>query len=293
MSAVTAVEFPTIKLTDPERPDCGECGERARVLVEVAPDADLYVPRCSEHIEVPAVPTEPRLTAEAEIAFALTSEQCQAIFAGDHTALKTEIGESKPKVDAGQHIVLATSRGGKQFLAKTEKERQGRVEKGLQLLTEIPSEPTVWIELHEPRLKEGRWRIPFDARDTRESTRTLASAPAGPRQSGLKTRLRKRVLKKGEYKPPSLSDDAARGYGGGGKSTVDEREGIDDGTLDRYTRLALKESEMKRRHKRRDDKAMEREMRVAEIRKRDVERARLAPSLPQVGKPVGTSAPTV
>lgn len=207
------------------------------------------------------------MTVAATAEFTLTPEQRNAIFAGDHTALKMEPGAPRPNVEAGQRIVLAMSRGGKQFLAKTEKERRDRLERGEDLVTEIPSEPTVWIELHEPKLKEGRWQISFTAKDTRESTRTLATAPTGSRQPGLKTRLRKRVPKKGESKEPKLTDDAARGYGGGGKSTVDEREGVDDGTLDRYARLAEDDGLKKRMKQRQAAKGMEREMRAAEKRK--------------------------
>jgi hypothetical protein len=208
------------------------------------------------------------MTVAAPAEFTLTPEQRNAIFAGDHTAVKMAPGESKPNVEAGQRIVLAVSRGGKQFLAKTEKERRERVERGEELLTEIPSEPTVWIELHEPKLKEGRWQISFDAHDTREGVRTLASAPTGNRQPGLKTRLRKRVPKKGEQKPPSLTEDAARGYGGGGKSTVDEREGVDDTTLNRYVQSAQDDALKARMKHRQVAKGMEREMRAAEARKR-------------------------
>src|SRR4051794_33831548 len=105
------------------------------------------------------------MTVAAPPEFTLTPEQRSAIFAGDHTALKMAEGEAKPNVEAGQKIVLAMSRGGKQFLAKTEKERRELLERGEDLLAEIPSEPTVWIELHEPKLKEGRWQVSFDAHD--------------------------------------------------------------------------------------------------------------------------------
>ena len=265
-----ATEFPTIALTDEERPICGYCEARGTELVEVAPNSNHFVARCPRCIEIPAEPDEPHLSKNGKPAFELTPQQRNAIFAGDHTAVKFEIGETKPEVEAGQIIVLAMSRGGRQFLAKTERERRQRVEEGLPLLAEIPSEPTVWIVLHEPKLKEGRWQISFDAHDTREGVRTLASAPTGPRQPGLKTRIRRRVPKKDEYKAPGLglSDDAARGYGGGGKSTVDEREGVDDVTLNRYAQLAEEDGLKKRMKHRQAAKIFEREERAAEARKR-------------------------
>ncbi len=275
MSAAT-VPVPTIRLPESERPDCGVCGERGESLVEIAPDRGRFVARCSAHLENTIGQFEPHLTAEAEPAppvYALTPEQRTAIFAGDHTAIKLEPGDPKPDVQAGDTIVLAMSRGGKQFLAKTEYERRKRVELGEPLLAEIPSEPTVWITFLEPKLKEGRWQLAFEAHDTRESVRTLAAAPSGHRQAGLKTRQRKRVPKKGEYKPPKLSDDAARGYGGGGNSTVDEREGIDDATLDRYRQLAEEQNLRHRTKQRQAAKAAARESRVAEGRKRHLAKA--------------------
>jgi|GEM_PF-6965724 len=263
-------EIPTVQFAAEERPDCGWCTGPGDVLVEIEKDSNHFVARCDRCIDMPVEPDEEHLSKNGKPAFDLTPEQRNAIFAGDHTAIKLKPGETKPEVEAGQTVVLARSRGGKQFLAKTERERKKRVEEGLPLLAEIPSEPTVWIVFHEPKLKEGRWQISFDAHDTREAVRTLASPPTGTRLPGLKTRKRRRVPKKGEYKAPGLglSDDAARGYGGGGKSTVDEREGVDDASLQRYAQLA-EEDGLKRRTKHRQAaKMMEREMRAAENRKR-------------------------
>lgn len=266
----TAVEspVPSIGLPAEERPDCGYCTGPAHVLVEVEKDSNHFVARCDRCIDVPAEPDEDHLSKNGKPAFDLTPEQRNAIFAGDHTAIKLEPGETKPEVEAGQVVVLARSRGGKQFLAKTELERRKRIEQGLPLLAEIPSEPTVWIVFLEPKLKEGRWQLAFTAHDTRESVRTLAAAPTGASQSGLKTRQRKRIKKKSEYKEPNLSDDSARGYGGGGKSTVDEREGVDDASLKRYAQLAEEDSLKARMKQRQAAKAAEREERAAEARKR-------------------------
>ncbi len=266
--STAAPAFPTIALTDDERPDCGYCEARSTELVEIERDSNHFVARCGRCIDIPAEPDEEHLSKNGKPAFDLTPDQRNAIFAGDHTAIKFEPGEAKPEIKAGQTIILARSRGGKQFLAKTERERRQRVEEDLPLLAEIPSEPTVWIVFHEPKLKEGRWQVSFDAHDTREGVRTLASAPTGHRQPGLKTRERKRVPKKGEYKAPGLSDDAARGYGGGGKSTVDEREGVDDTTLKRYAQMAEEDGLKKRMKHRQTAKAFEREQRAAEARKR-------------------------
>ncbi len=265
--STAAPAFPTIALTDDERPDCGYCGAQSFELVEIERDSNHFVARCDRCINIPAEPDEEHLSKNGKPAFELTPEQRNAIFAGDHTAIKLKPGETKPEVEAGQTVILARSRGGKQFLAKTELERRKRVEQGLPLLAEIPSEPTVWIIFLEPKLKEGRWQLAFTAHDTRESVRTLAAAPRGSGQSGLKTRQRKRVKKKGEYKEPNLSEDSARGYGGGGKSTVDEREGVDDLSLKRYAQLAEEDSLKARMKHRQAAKAKERAERVAEKRR--------------------------
>lgn len=292
-------EAPAIQLTDDERPDCGYCGARSFELVEIERDSNHFVARCDRCIEIPAEPDEEHLSKNGKPAFDLTPDQRNEIFAGDHTAIKFEIGETKPEVEAGQTIVLARSRGGKQFLAKTERERKKRLEEGLPLLAEIPSEPTVWVVFHEPKLKEGRWQASFDAFDTREPVRTLASPPTGTRLPGLKTRQSSRVPKKGEYKAPGLglSDDAARGYGGGGKSTVDEREGVDDKTLNRYSQMAQEDGLKKRMKHRQAAKAFEREQRTAEQRKRRMtpaaKQAQTPLTLADTAAPLNTSAETV
>lgn len=270
MSAVA--EIPTIRLEGDGRLDCGYCGVEAvgAELIETGPETYEFVVRCARCIDNECIdrqPDELLFTETGKPIFVLTPQQRNAIFAGDHTALKLEPGAPKPETDPGQTIVLARSRGGKQFLARSERERLERVEKGQPLLTQIPSKPTVWIVLKTALLKDGRWSIPFAAHDIREPTRTLAAAPTGHRQPGLKTRQRKRVPKKGETKSPKMSDDAARGYGGGGNSTVDEREGVDDATLNRKAQLAAEHSLGLRMKHRQAEKAAEREARAAEKRK--------------------------
>lgn len=262
------VALPTFKLDSEERPDCGYC-ERpsAAALVEIEEGTGFYIARCMACIEFPAEGDEPRYAANGKPAFTLTVEQRRAIFAGDHTSIKLEPDEPRPNVEPGQKIILATARGGKQFLAKTDEERYKLLAEGADLLIDVPSEPSVWVVLKEPVLRNGRWTVPIEVNDVREPTRTLAAAPTGNRQPGLKTRLRKRVSKKGEVKPPSLSDDAARGYGGGGKSTVDEREGIDDTTLGTYARLIEEENKIRQSQRRSAGHMIAEEMRAARMRR--------------------------
>lgn len=268
---VSAVaEIPTIALEGEDRPACGHCGGIGHALIETGAETYEFVARCGRCIDHECIDhqsDEPLFTDTGKPVFVLTPEQRNAIFASDHTALKLEPGAPKPETDPGQTIVLARSRGGKQFLARSERERMDRVEKGLELLTEIPSKPTVWIVLKTPTLRDGRWIIEFEAHDIREPVRTLAAAPSGHRQPGLKTRQRKHVPKKGETKPPKMSDDTARGYGGGGKCTVDEREGVDDATLNRKALLAAEESLKRRMKHRQSEKAAEREARTAAKRR--------------------------
>lgn len=273
MSQAAAVEqrvtdLPTITLDSEDRPDCGYCERRsAAALIETEEGSGFYVARCTLCIDHPAQADEPEYAANGKPAFNLTAQQRRAIFAGDHTSIKLEPEEPRPNAEPGQKIVLATTRGGKQFLAKTDQERYKLLAEGADLLIDVPSEPSVWVILKEPVLRNSRWTVPIEVNDVREPTRTLAAAPTGARQPGLKTRQRKRVPKKGDLKPPSISDDAARGYGGGGKSTVDEREGVDDTTLGNYARLIEEENKIRQNQKRSAGHMIAEEMRAARMRR--------------------------
>jgi len=293
MTHATAPDLPTVEVAEEDRPDCGYCGSPGAVLVEVAAESNHFVSRCPAHLEIEAEEDEEHLSRNGKPAFSLTLEQRNAIFAGDHTAIKMKPGEIKPEVEAGQKVVLASSRGGKQFIARTEAERRATIEEGVDLLIEIPSEPTVWIVFREPKLKEGRWQLEFDAFDIREQVRTLAAAPTGNRSAGLKTRQKKRVVKKGEYKAPKLSDDSARGYGGGGKSTVDEREGVDDASLKRYAQIADEEAIKQRAKHRQMQKSFQRGQRAAEARRRYLASGANPVSIADTAAPVETSAEAV
>lgn len=267
-----AAALPAIKLEAEDRPACGYCeAPNAAALIEVAAERNEneFVARCMNCMEYPAEADEPLFTQNGNPAFVLTLEQRNAIFSGDHTAIKLGPSEPKPDIEPGQVKVLAESKGGPQFLARSERERLKLVQRGLPLLAEVPSKPTVWIVYKQPQLKDGRWVVEFDAHDIRERVRTLAAAPAGTRQAGLKTRQKRRVSKRQPYREKAPSD-ADRGYGGGGHSTVDEREGVDDNTLDRYSRGVADESAARRKVKllERRVSALERELVKAEEKDR-------------------------
>lgn len=199
----------------------------------------------------------------------LTKDERKAIFAGDSTALKRQ---AKPEAKAGEIIVLAWSRGGKQFVGRSRSEREDT----LGTTIEVPRKPTVWIVLKEPSLKEGRWVVEFDAHDERKPVRTLAAPPSPPREAGLKTRWNESVDPEGKVrtrKPAergkeisSFTDESARGYGGGGKGTVDELEGVDDPTLAEWSTAIAEENEKRQRGKHGEAESLRHERRLVTAR---------------------------
>lgn len=217
--------------------------------------------------------------------FKLSRDERKAVLAGELTKLKRE-GERKPDVTAGTTQVIAWSRGGPQFFARSEKEREKLVEEGKPLTVDIPREPVVWIEFREPQLKDGEWETPFILRDEREPVRTLARSGAGAgssRQSGLKTRWGQTVNARGKVRPKrvpkrgeetqSFTPLSERGYGGG-KSAADEREAVEDAWLaeDARHRRVEEENELLRQRKRMEQGRMRKEFRLAETRKRGMTR---------------------
>jgi hypothetical protein len=213
--------------------------------------------------------------------FKLSREERKAILAGELTKLKRD-GKKKPDVAAGEVQVIAWTRGGPQFIARSEKEREKLVEEDKPLTIDIPREPAVWIEFREPQLKDGEWETPFILHDERKPVRTLARSGAGAgssSQAGLKTRWAETVNARGEVRPKrvpkrgeqtgSFTPDSERGYGGG-KSAADEREAVDDAWLaeDVKRRRIEEESELKRKRKRLNEGRMRQEIRLAETRRR-------------------------
>jgi len=125
-------------------------------------------------------------------------------------------------VEAGDCIVLAWSRGGRQVI-----DRQSGA------TVDVPRRPTIWIEIREPELRDGIWLIRYAIRDRREPLRRLAPVP-GPRSSGLRTRQRpaEAVPRRGEAREP-WTPETERGYGAG-RVAIDQLEAVDDATLSAF-----------------------------------------------------------
>jgi hypothetical protein len=193
--------------------------------------------------------------------FRLVPGEKKAIRAGDTRALRRE---QKPKVKDGQILVLVWSKGGKQFVERSHRDREKAAEAGAVLTIDIPRKPTLWIELAEPRLKGGEWLVEFRINDHREPTRLLAPPPSPPREPGLKTRWREKVPKRGQQEE-RFTPETERGYGGGGKSATDEREAVDDAYLhfDRLKREVDLRNAQKQAQQRAKQSAMGVEMKVA------------------------------
>ncbi len=203
--------------------------------------------------------------------FGLTREERKAIAAGDRTALKRD---TKPDVEGGEQIVLASSRGGRQFVGRSEEERLAN--RGATI--EIPTVPTLWIILKAPVLKERGWVVEFTVHDERRTQRRLAAVPQPPGDPGLRTRSGETVDAKGVARarkvapkgtdPMPLSDEGARGYGGSGLTAVDELEAVDDATLSEFARRVNEENAMRQSHQRHEAAKLAAEAKVAEERRR-------------------------
>ena len=198
----------------------------------------------------------------------LKPEERKAIFAGDNRALRRK---EQPEVREGQTLVLAWSRGGKQFVERNEEARKKAAAAGAKLTIDIPRKPTLWIEMAEPRLRDGEWLIEFKINDHREPMRLLAPPPSPKREPGLKTRWRppEQVPKRGKERE-YFTAETERGYGAGGRSAVDEREGVDDATLAEYARRIEEENELRQSSRKTTGHLMAEEMRLARMRKKQL-----------------------
>lgn len=209
----------------------------------------------------------------------LSRDERKRIMRGDHAALKRW---EEPKSAKGDVVVLSHVGGGKQFLGRTETERKETDG----AMIDVPRKPTVWItisadpysrmsfdqERQEDRLE---WVVPFEVTDEREPRRTLAAAPNPRGQSGLKTRWRdpERVPDREterERMESRTTPESERGYGGGGKSTVDEREGVPDKDLDAFARRVAEENELRRGQSRTLGHLIAEEMRLSRLQKRGI-----------------------
>lgn len=210
--------------------------------------------------------------------FTLQPDERKAILAGDTRALRRQ---QRPPVTEGQVKVLVWSKGGTQFLEKSVKRREEAAEDGKPLTVGIPRKPTLWVTFKEPALKDGvGWIVEFTIHDHREPTRMLAPAPSPNKNPGLRTRWNQRVTSSGavvETKPKkrgeereSWTPETERGYGGGGRSAVDEREGVDDEYLkeDRLKRNIDAENALKQSQQRLRQQKLSVEFEIAASRRR-------------------------
>ena len=202
----------------------------------------------------------------------LTREEEKAIRHGDHSAL---IRPEKPDVDQGDKFILGWVGGGKQFIGRDERERRDTKGKFI----EVPRQPAIWITIRQDPIRkisqngETEWRIPFEVTDERRPRLTLAAAPSPSRGAGLRTRQRPadRVPSREQERSRMEAHSSPlteRGYGGGGKSTVDEREGPDPDTLDEYAKGVAPENATRREHRRTAGHLVAEEMRLARVNRR-------------------------
>lgn len=150
----------------------------------------------------------------------LTTDERKAIFSGDCRALKRK---TKPDVAAGDKLILAWSRGGRQIVDR---------DTGATIV--VPRKPTVWIEFMEPELREGGWIVQIHNHDERQPLRLLGSTPGPGRAAGLTTRWRDpdRVPVTGEE--AHWTPETERGYTGSGRTAIDPAEGVEDEYLQTF-----------------------------------------------------------
>jgi hypothetical protein len=221
----------------------------------------------------------------------LTREERKQAFAGTLNVLRRP---KKPAQEPGTKIVLAHSGGGKQVLYpgddfESKRAREKLLDKGKPLTVDVPKQPSLWLVLKgwHPIKGQSDYQTAVEIKDLREPTRLLSAPPSPPGEAGLKTRWGESVAVDGtvsERKVPekgaqveNLTPETERGYGGGGRSAVDEAAGVDDATLDDYSRRVAEENELRKRgqHSRAD--ALREESKVArEYRKGNGSGARAA-----------------
>lgn len=218
------------------------------------------------------------------IAFSLTREERKGIFAG---TLKVLRRKDKPDQEAGTEIVVSSTRGGKQVVERDATKRQALLDQGKEVVIDVPSQPRLWIVIKGWHLRAGQseWETEIAIRDIREQNRALANGVGGmPKEPGLKTRWgttvandgsvrEKRVLTKAEQHE-NWTPETERGYGGRNameRSTEGDlvpANGVDDAALDAYAKSAAPANIGLRTQRRKRERQMRLEMRVAETRKR-------------------------
>lgn len=171
----------------------------------------------------------------------LTREERKQAFAGTLRVLRRPFN---PDMETGAAIVLSYTRGATQVVEKDERKRQQLLDERKPITVEVPRQPNLWITCKGWHLKQGstEWETDVTIHDRREPTRMLAGGIATglPREPGLKTRTHT-PKPKGET-VESWNPETERGYGGGGRSAVDELAAVDDATLNDFSAQVAEES---------------------------------------------------
>lgn len=199
----------------------------------------------------------------------LTRAERKQVFRG---TLKVLRRPKSPGQEAGTKVIVSRTRGGTEVIERDPRRREQLLEEGKPVTVTIPGEPVLWITIKGWHLKQGstEWETAVTITDLRQPVRTLSgSVPTGiPREPGLRTRWKQTVDAEGiahEKKVPpkgtqteSFTPESERGYGGGGRSALDERdndgvvvpgEAVDDATLTDFARRVQEENELRRRQK--------------------------------------------
>lgn len=190
--------------------------------------------------------------------FKLTREERAAVFRGTLRVLRRA---EKPDQEAGAEVIVSQTRGGKQIVDRNTGE-----------VIDVPRQPRLWIVVKGWHLRAGEteWETDVAIHDQREHNRVLSSGALGgiPREAGLKTRWGKKVVHKGgevevvdkrvptkEEQHENWTTETERGYGGrnGMERSADgdlvPATGVDDATLDDFSRRVAEENQLRRNQK--------------------------------------------
>lgn len=200
--------------------------------------------------------------------FKLTSDERKRILAGDHSALKRD---KDPGDDVGGLVIPLVRRKAHRVVTFLRPQFSGEVPR-FDEVVEAPEHRSLWVELGEPkRHRKGHWQIVIEVHDERQAARSLRSGGSSgvPREPGLRTRRLQKPKAKG-VGLEKLTDEIARGYGGGGRNALDHGA-VDDDDL---RRLRVQADDRWAQH--RQETASEEELRRQERRARNALRERLA-----------------
>lgn len=208
----------------------------------------------------------------------LAKEERAQVFAGTLKVLRRP--SPKPDLEPGEVLIVSSTRGGKQI-----------VDRATGATVEIKPQPRLWITIKGWHLKAGdsEWETDVTIVDLRETHRVLSSGIGGhPREAGLRTRSGTRVVHRDgkvvtkpktvpsvEQQKEHWTPETERGYGGSDELEYCESTGtmvpaaaVDDATLKRYADQAMMKNLRLQEDRRKREKGMRREMKLAAERRR-------------------------